>query len=126
MNFDEMRLSIQLDRRYTEGALNLDPAFSTPHFITTLIDNNCLRDDRGLPILHEPTDITAENISMKFNKRDHIWYVCYGSNMLNERFLCYLKGGAFRECSNVLPACEDNADDPLQRMKYSTPYIMLM
>ncbi|MCI2061486.1 MAG: hypothetical protein LKJ83_01780 [Eubacteriaceae bacterium] len=61
---------------------------------------------------------------MKFNKRDHVWYVCYGSNMLNERFLCYLKGGAFRECSNVLPACEDNADDPLQRMPYILPYNM--
>jgi len=87
MNFDEMRLSIQLDRRYTEGALNLDPAFSTPHFITTLIDNNCLRDDRELPILHEPTDITAENISMLadiINGKSHYSLpVVYVSKTLN-------------------------------------------
>ena len=27
------------------------------------------------------------------NKQKLVWYVCYGSNLLKERFLCYLKGG---------------------------------
>jgi hypothetical protein len=24
---------------------------------------------------------------------EYVWYVCYGSNLLEERFLCYIKGG---------------------------------
>ena len=26
-------------------------------------------------------------------KTDYVWYVCYGSNLLFERFSCYIKGG---------------------------------
>ena len=29
--------------------------------------------------------------------RDYIWYVSYGSNMLYERFLTYIEGGAFED-----------------------------
>lgn len=24
---------------------------------------------------------------------DHVWYACYGSNLLQQRFLCYIRGG---------------------------------
>jgi hypothetical protein len=27
------------------------------------------------------------------NSQDQIWYACYGSNILQERFLCYIQGG---------------------------------
>ena len=27
--------------------------------------------------------------------KNHVWYVSYGSNMLKERFMCYIKGGSF-------------------------------
>ena len=37
MNFEEMKMSIRLDRSYLEEALSIDPSFSTPHFITLLI-----------------------------------------------------------------------------------------
>lgn len=30
-------------------------------------------------------------------KREYVWYVSYGSNMLRERFMCYLKGGSFEK-----------------------------
>ena len=29
--------------------------------------------------------------------KEYIWYVSYGSNMLEERFLCYIEGGCFEE-----------------------------
>lgn len=29
----------------------------------------------------------------KNSMTDMVWYVCYGSNLLEERFLCYIKGG---------------------------------
>lgn len=29
--------------------------------------------------------------------KDYVWYVSYGSNMLHERFMCYIKGGSFED-----------------------------
>lgn len=39
MNFDDMKMSIRLDRSFLEEALTMDAAFSTPHFITLLIEH---------------------------------------------------------------------------------------
>ena len=38
--------------------------------------------------------------------KDYVWYVSYGSNMLEERFRCYIEGGSF-EGSRYHPPCED-------------------
>ena len=64
MNFDEMKMSIQLDRSFTEDALVISEQFSTPHFITMLIENGYLADDGVLPVLREPFFITEENIGI--------------------------------------------------------------
>lgn len=64
MNFDEMKLAIQLDRSYKEEALVIDSKFSTPHFITMLINKNCLKSDNNLPLLKEPIWITEDNLEM--------------------------------------------------------------
>lgn len=62
MNFNDMKMSIQLDRSYLEEALVIDPTFSTPHFITLLIAHGYLKDDGNLPILRTPCFITKDNI----------------------------------------------------------------
>ena len=54
MNFAERKIAIQLDRTYSEAALVIDAAFSTPHFISLLIRQGCLKDDHDLPILRTP------------------------------------------------------------------------
>lgn len=41
---------------------------------------------------------------------DCVWYACYGSNMLKERFDCYIKGGSCRFNGRVYPACDDPSD----------------
>lgn len=64
MNFDDMRMVVQLDRSYKEGALNINPQFSTPHFITMLIEKGYINDDNGLPVLREPIVITNENLDI--------------------------------------------------------------
>lgn len=61
MNFKDMRMAIQLDRSYKEEALIVDSKFSTPHFITTLIENGYLKADGKLPVLREPIYITEDN-----------------------------------------------------------------
>ena len=59
-NFAEKKISIRLDRTYSEDALVIDGAFSTPHFISLLIRQRFLKDDQDLPILREPLVITDE------------------------------------------------------------------
>lgn len=62
MNFDEMKMAIRLDRSYTEDALMENPSFSTPHFLTLLIENGYVADDYDLPILRKPILINNSNL----------------------------------------------------------------
>ncbi len=64
MNFNDMRMSIQLDRSYLEEPLAVDPTFSTPHFITLLIEHGYLKDDGILPMLRKPIFIKADNVDL--------------------------------------------------------------
>ena len=64
MNFDEMRMSIQLERSYLESALRMDPMFSTPHFITLLIGNGCLKDDGALPVTNRPLYVDRDDLEL--------------------------------------------------------------
>lgn len=38
---------------------------------------------------------------------NYVWYVGYGSNLLEERFLCYIKGGQFRLGGSDTTGCRD-------------------
>ena len=38
---------------------------------------------------------------------DTIWYACYGSNLSEERFDCYIKGGTCSLNSKTYPGCDD-------------------
>lgn len=54
--------------------------------------------------------------------REYVWYVSYGSNMLKERFMCYIKGGSF-EGSRYRQACSDTTP-PLAVKTFEIPYDM--
>ena len=58
VNFAERKLAIRLDRTYSEEALVMDAAFSTPHIITLLIEHGFLKDDEELPVLRTPIYVT--------------------------------------------------------------------
>lgn len=64
MNFKKMRLSVQLDRSYLEEALVIDPKFSTPHFITLLINHGYLKDDGALPVNRNPIFVRDDNVCL--------------------------------------------------------------
>lgn len=64
MNFNSMKMSIRLDRSYREEALTMDPKFSTPHFITLLINHGYLEDDGIFPVEREPVFITDDRIEI--------------------------------------------------------------
>ena len=43
------------------------------------------------------------------NLQDKVWYACYGSNLLEERFLCYIKGGRPKGALTTYVGCTDKA-----------------
>ncbi|EUB14947.1 hypothetical protein HMPREF1508_1660, partial [Shuttleworthella sp. MSX8B] len=64
MNFSAMKMAVRLDRSYTQEALFTDPKFSTPHFITLLIERRYLKDDGNLPVSRDPEFIDEDNLEL--------------------------------------------------------------
>ena len=54
-------------------------------------------------------------------KKQYVWYVAYGSNLLMERFLCYIKGGSFRGNDKIYRGCADTSP-PLKDKPFLIPY----
>ena len=80
MNFENHRLTIQLDRTYSEEALVMGAYFSTPHFISLLIERGFLADDGDLPVLRTPIEVTDSRFSERSEFGDNsssgslVWY----------------------------------------------------
>ena len=55
--------------------------------------------------------------------KEYVWYVSYGSNMLYERFLCYIEGGEFEDGGSYNAPCEDTSA-PLEVRTLEIPYDM--
>ena len=55
--------------------------------------------------------------------KEYSWYVSYGSNMLEERFLCYIEGGCFEDGGSYNEACYDTTA-PLEKRTIDIPYDM--
>lgn len=64
MNFNDMKMSVCLYRSYLEEAATVDSAFSTPHFITLLIEKGYLVPDGDLPVSRDPVVISADNLEL--------------------------------------------------------------
>lgn len=64
MNFDEMKLAVRLDRSYLESALTVYSKFSTPYFISMLIEQNYIKDDGNLPVSNRPVIIKDSDVEM--------------------------------------------------------------
>ncbi|MGB4587851.1 MAG: gamma-glutamylcyclotransferase family protein [Clostridiaceae bacterium] len=52
-----------------------------------------------------------------------VWYAAYGSNMLQERMMCYINGGSFRNQKSGHKPCTDTTA-PRAKMAYEIPYDM--
>lgn len=64
MNFKDYKMSIMLDRSFTEDAIGVDPLFTTPLFIKLLIEKGYVVNDNDLPVLMTPHLIDRENVSI--------------------------------------------------------------
>lgn len=67
MNFDEMRMAIQLDRSYVGEVYTQSKPYSSPYFLTLLANGGYLKDDNGLSISPEPLIITDDLIPILAN-----------------------------------------------------------
>ncbi|MCQ2603787.1 MAG: hypothetical protein MJ215_01915 [Spirochaetia bacterium] len=64
MNFNEMHLAVQLYRSYQDDIPVMDREFSTPYFISMLIENGYVDDDGILPVLRDPIIVDDDNVQM--------------------------------------------------------------
>lgn len=71
VNFEEKYIAIRLERTYREDALVMNGKFSTPHFITLLIEGGYLAEDYNLPVLRTPTVITDEYLAIVSDVVEH-------------------------------------------------------
>ena len=55
--------------------------------------------------------------------KEYVWYVSYGSNMLYNRFICYIEGGQFEGSGSYREACEDTSA-PFESKAIDIPYDM--
>ena len=105
MNFRQMKMSVCLDRSYSEDILDVDANFSTPYFIKLLIKRGFLKDDQKLAVQYKPILITADNVELLSDvingKSDYRLPVVYVSKTyhdedpINVQFLAHrLKGVA--------------------------------
>ena len=51
----------------------------------------------------------------------YVWYACYGSNILKERFMRYIKGGYCRFNGVHYIGCKDKSD-PLDERPFTIPH----
>ena len=118
VNFEEKCIAIRLERTYREDALVIDGKFSTPHFITLLIEGNYLADDYNLPVLRTPIMIadtdSALILDVVENKEKYHLPVIYVSktwkneDVLDTKWLASrLKGAAHILVEKSKESCEE-------------------
>lgn len=64
LNTGESKVSVQLNRSYSADALASDQAYSTPHFLTYLINGNYIIDDNDIPVQRTPHYIKEEDAGL--------------------------------------------------------------
>ena len=64
MNFNDMKMSVRLDRSCLESALTVESGFSTPHFISLLVEKGYIKDDNNLPVSNRPVIIDKDNLDI--------------------------------------------------------------
>ena len=62
MNFDEMRMSIQLSRSFRDDALEIGADFVAPHFVALLIDGGYVKNDGDLPVTRTPLWVAEQEL----------------------------------------------------------------
>ena len=78
--------------------------------------------DKSLAYIYEYAQDT-EGLYKISSWKDYVWYVSYGSNMLYDRFICYIEGGSYEGSDSYREPCEDPTR-PLENRAIEIPYDM--
>jgi len=62
-----------------------------------------------------------EDVFKKLDFKTHIWYASYGSNISEERFMCYIRGGQPQGATRVYQGCTDKTS-PLDQKPINIPH----
>lgn len=92
---------------------NGEPAFASVYIYNHDVD--------GLKMI--PESLQPYTADWQDGIEEYVWYVSYGSNMLKERFMHYIEGGAFESGGAYHEPCEDTSA-PLAVRQYDIPYDM--
>ena len=81
--------------------------------------------EREIPYYCQPYDkyLELKKILTQIDKENYIWYACYGSNLLKERFAFYIQGGYCSMNGKKYFGCSDKTM-PLYDMPFDIPYDM--
>lgn len=63
-DFSKGQISVRLDRTFSEEALSMNAAFSTPHFITLLIEHGWLSSDGDLAVERTPRYVDDADLAL--------------------------------------------------------------
>lgn len=90
LNLEEKKICIQLDRSYSENSIFNDQSFSTPHFISMLIERGYLDTDNGLMVMRKPVSVDMESVqlfsNMLFGGNPYSLPIVYVSKTLHNKF----------------------------------------
>lgn len=78
--------------------------------------------DKSLAYIYEYAQDT-EGLEKIDSWKDYVWYVSYGSNMLYDRFICYIIGGQFECTGSYRKPCNDTSE-PVEVRSIDIPYDM--
>lgn len=63
MNFEEMKMSVTLNRTYSKDSLMEITSFAVPYFVKMLMEEGYVEDDHGLPYVDTPITIHESEIN---------------------------------------------------------------
>lgn len=97
----------------TLNALNQLEGEGTLYRLTpvTINQGRCILEDVFTYVyigkVHPESQIDLIHQPWGKKQNGYVWYACYGSNLLKERFLCYLQGGKCRYNGRTYKGCTD-------------------
>ncbi|MCR5738238.1 MAG: hypothetical protein K6G43_00300 [Lachnospiraceae bacterium] len=100
LNLKEKKICIQLDRSYSEDSIFSDQSFSTPHFISMLIERGYLDTDNGMSVMRKPVSVDMDSIQLfidiLFGGRPYRLPIVYVSRSMHNKFAVNVTELAYR------------------------------
>lgn len=112
---EQLDILEQLGNLYNRAVTNVFMDNGSVRKAYVYVYRNEVTDDSRVPVELQPWPY------LKDLQRTHVWYVAYGSNLLRERFMCYIEGGFCEDNGRAYDGCRDKTA-PLCDIPVTIPY----